>query len=58
MRVDLTRLREGRRRPRGELRRFYVKQVESKSVDEFSHMTIEELRAFVYGDETAEQIKH
>jgi len=32
---------------RGELMRFYVKQVESAHVDEFSHMTNEELEAFI-----------
>jgi len=32
---------------RGELRRFYVKQVESAHVDEFSRMTNEELQAFI-----------
>jgi hypothetical protein len=44
---------------RGELRRFYVKQVESKHVDEFAHMTMEELRAFVYGDQSGKgETKH
>jgi hypothetical protein len=33
---------------RGELRRFYVKQVESAHVNEFSHMTDEELDAFIW----------
>ena len=32
---------------RGELRRFYVKQVESAHVNEFSHMTDEELDEFL-----------
>ena len=31
---------------RGELMRFYVKQVESAQVDEFSRMSAEELEAF------------
>jgi hypothetical protein len=34
---------------RGELRRFYVKQVETGDAGEFSRMSDEELRAFVYG---------
>ena len=34
---------------RGELMRFYVKQVESAQVDEFSHMSVEELEAFIWG---------
>ena len=33
---------------RGELRRFYVKQVENAHVDEFAHMTNEELEAFIW----------
>src|SRR5262249_39936343 len=33
---------------RGELMRFYVKQVESAHVDEFSHMSKEELEAFIW----------
>src|SRR5262249_57203140 len=33
---------------RGELMRFYVKQVESAQVDEFSHMSVEELEAFIW----------
>jgi hypothetical protein len=36
---------------RGELRRFYVKQIETGDAGEFSRMSSEELRAFVYGDE-------
>ena len=32
---------------RGELKRFYVKQVESAHVDEFSRMTNEELEALI-----------
>jgi len=32
---------------RGELMRFYVKQVESAQVDEFSRMSNEELEAFI-----------
>jgi hypothetical protein len=36
---------------RGELRRFYVKQVETGDAGEFSRMSDEELRAFVYGDD-------
>jgi hypothetical protein len=32
---------------RGELMRFYVKQVESAHVNEFSHMSDEELEAFI-----------
>src|SRR5215471_14298569 len=33
---------------RGELMRFYVKRVESAQVDEFSHMSVEELEAFIW----------
>jgi hypothetical protein len=33
---------------RGELMRFYVKQVESAHVNEFSHMSNEELEAFIW----------
>ena len=33
---------------RGELMRFYVKQVESAREDEFSHMSDEELEAFIW----------
>jgi phage terminase small subunit len=33
---------------RGELMRFYVKQVESAHVNEFSHMSDEELEAFIW----------
>ena len=33
---------------RGELMRFYVKQVESAHVNEFSHMSDEELKAFIW----------
>jgi hypothetical protein len=36
---------------RGQLRRFYVKQVESGDVGDFSRMSTEELRAYVYGDD-------
>jgi hypothetical protein len=44
---------------RGELRRFYVKQVESGDVGEFARMSDEELRAFVYGDQSREgETKH
>jgi hypothetical protein len=32
---------------RGEARRFYVKQVETGDVNEFSRMTDDELRAFI-----------
>ena len=32
-------------------RRFYVKQVESGDVSDFSRMSTEELRAYVYGDD-------
>ena len=32
---------------RGELMRFYVKQVESAHVNKFSHMSDEELEAFI-----------
>jgi hypothetical protein len=35
---------------RGQLNRFYVKQVETGDAGEFSRMSDEELRAFVYGD--------
>jgi hypothetical protein len=40
---------------RGELRRFYVKQVENREVDQFANMTMEELRAFVYGDQPSSE---
>jgi len=33
---------------RGELMRFYVKQVESAHVNEFNHMSKEELEAFIW----------
>jgi hypothetical protein len=36
---------------RGELRRFYVKQVESGDAGEFDRMTDEELREYIYGQE-------
>jgi hypothetical protein len=36
---------------RGQLRRFYVKQVESGDVGDFTRMSDEELRAYVYGDD-------
>jgi hypothetical protein len=35
---------------RGQLRRFYVKQVETGDVGEFERMSTEELRAYVYGE--------
>jgi hypothetical protein len=35
---------------RGELRRFYVKQVETGDAGEFERMSDEELRAYVYGE--------
>jgi len=35
---------------RGELMRFYVKQVESAQVNDFSRMSDEELEAFIRGD--------
>jgi hypothetical protein len=34
---------------RGQLRRFYVKQVETGDAGEFERMSIEELREYVYG---------
>jgi hypothetical protein len=37
---------------RGEAWRFYVKQVESGEAGEFERMSNEELRAFIYGQET------
>ena len=40
---------------RGELRRFYVKQVESGVIGEFSRMTDEELEAFI-NDEGPHQV--
>jgi hypothetical protein len=43
---------------RGELMRFYVKQVESAHVNEFSHMTNSELEAFIYGKEKPAKSKH
>jgi hypothetical protein len=44
---------------RGELRRFYVKQVETGDAGDFSRMSDEELRAFVYGDQSREgETKH
>jgi hypothetical protein len=36
---------------RGQLKRFYVKQVESGDAGDFSRMSTEELRAYVYGDD-------
>lgn len=36
---------------RGEARRFYVKQVEQGDAGDFSRMSDEELRAFVYGED-------
>jgi hypothetical protein len=36
---------------RGQLRRFYVKQVESGEAGDFSRMSDEELRAYVYGQD-------
>jgi hypothetical protein len=35
---------------RGQLRRFYVKQVESGDTGDFERMSDEELRKYVYGD--------
>jgi hypothetical protein len=35
---------------RGELRRFYVKQVESGEAGDFDRMSTEELRAYVNGE--------
>ena len=34
----------------GQLRRFYVKQIETGDAGEFSRMSDEELRAYVYGE--------
>ena len=45
-------------RLRGELMGLYVKRVESGEPGEFSRMTIEELRAFVYGDDVRSKPKH
>jgi hypothetical protein len=36
---------------RGQLKRFYVKQVETGDAGDFSRMSDEELRAYVYGEE-------
>jgi hypothetical protein len=36
---------------RGQLNRVYVKQVESGDAGDFSRMSTEELRAYVYGDD-------
>jgi hypothetical protein len=35
---------------RGELRRFYVKQIEQGDAGEFARMSTDELREYVYGD--------
>jgi hypothetical protein len=35
---------------RGQLNRFYVKQVETGDAGDFARMSDEELRAYVYGD--------
>jgi hypothetical protein len=44
---------------RGQLMRHYVKQVETGDAGEFSRMSDEELRAFVYGDQSREgETKH
>jgi hypothetical protein len=45
---------------RGQLRRFYVKQVETGDAGEFDRMSTEELRAFVYGEELPpnDPVKH
>lgn len=43
---------------RGELRRFYVKQVETGDAGDFSRMSDEELKAFVFGDQEDLQIRH
>jgi hypothetical protein len=45
-------------RLRGELRGFYVKQIETGGAGEFDRMTGEELRAFVYGNEKPAKSKH
>ena len=43
---------------RGELRRFYIKQVEQGTAGEFDRMSLEELREFVYGDTAEAGTKH
>jgi hypothetical protein len=45
---------------RGELRRFYVKQVETGEAGDFSRMSTEELRAYVYGEQLPlkDPVKH
>jgi hypothetical protein len=45
-------------RLRGELRGFYVKQIETGGAGEFDRMPDEELRAFVYGNEKPAKSKH
>ena len=42
---------------RGELRRFYVKQVETDVISEFSRMTDEELKAFINDDKPYQVIR-
>jgi hypothetical protein len=44
---------------RGELRRFYVKQIESGEAGEFERMTDDELREFIAGqDKILASLKH
>jgi hypothetical protein len=45
---------------RGQLKRFYVRQVENGDVGDFSRMSTEELRACVYGEKLPpkDPVKH
>jgi hypothetical protein len=45
---------------RGQLSRFYVKQVETGEAGDFSRMSTEELRAYVYGEKlpAKDPVKH
>jgi hypothetical protein len=45
-------------RLRGELMGFYVKQIATRDVDEFSRMTNAELEAFVYGNKKPAKSNH
>lgn len=43
---------------RGELMGFYVKQIATSAVDDFSRMTDAELEAFIYGNKKLAKSKH
>jgi hypothetical protein len=45
---------------RGQLKRFYVRQVETGDAGDFSRMSTEELRAYVYGEKlpAKDPVKH